>query len=278
MAKKKRRVVKRRVGKKWFTIVAPKEFNNNVVGETMAIDKENLLGRVISAHLSDVSGDVTKRHIKLRLKISSVDGEKAKTKIVGYEVSKPFLQRMIRRRSTRVDNHIDAVLKDGTPVRIKGIASTVFKTNVSQRSALVHALKEQMEDKLTNFDLPGLIMALSTTKPQKEISKAMKKVYPTKFVDVRKIEILSGKKKDGAKEAKNKSAETPAQKSAEEDGMEMVEKAVEEMAENEPTSNEDKKSEEETDEAEESTEETEDSKEKTEDDSEETTDSESKKE
>ncbi|HDQ59958.1 MAG TPA: hypothetical protein ENN30_02075 [Candidatus Woesearchaeota archaeon] len=242
---KTRKVVRKKVGKSWYRLIAPKVFNRNQIGETIASDEKKLVGRIVNTHFSEASGDVTKHYIKLKLQIRKIENGDAETEIVGYEVSKPFLQRMIRRRSTRVDNYVDLILKDGSAVRIKGLASTAFKANVSKRSGLVHAFKKELEAKLGEYDLPGLVIALSTTKPQKEISRSLNKIYPVKFVEIRKIEVLKEKKKGGAKKAELKpketvtvevpveyhSPESSIEKREEKAAMEMVEKKIEEMAE-----------------------------------------------
>jgi len=189
----KRRVTKKKVGKTWFKIVAPKVLNENEIGETLAADGKSLIGKVINMYLSDITGDVTKHYIKVKLKIKEVDGDKALTEIYGYEIAKPYLQRMIRRRMSKVDAVVDMFLKDGKGVRIKGVLTTAHRTNVSKKTALLHAFEDEIKKRFGEFDLGGLVVALSTSKPQKEMAKKLSKIYPIRYLEIRKIEMLNKK-------------------------------------------------------------------------------------
>jgi small subunit ribosomal protein S3Ae len=181
-------------GKIWFSIHAPKVFNEAVIGETVGKEEESVNGRNIKIPLSEVNGDITKRHVQLKLKIAKVTGEHAYTEIVGYELSRPYLQRMIRRRSTKIEIVKDLKLKDGKLYRIKLVAITLHKANSSQRAAVTHALAEEIEKIIPNYDIDSLVVTLSTNKLQREIQKKVNKIYPIRYVDIRKIEAKKEKK------------------------------------------------------------------------------------
>ena len=194
MARKPTTKRKIKKGKIWFTIHAPKIFNENVIGETIGKDTDSVNGRAISIPFSEVSGDITKRNVHLKLKVTKVSGEHAYTEIVGYELSRPYLQRMIRRRSTKIDVVKDLKLKDGKKYRVKVVGITLHKANSSQKSALTKALSEEVEKVIPPFDIETLAVSLSTGKLQREMQKKISKVYPLRFLDVRKIQLLKEKK------------------------------------------------------------------------------------
>lgn len=191
-----RRTAKRKVkrGKIWFTLHAPKIFDENEIGKTLSKDGENLIGRIISIPFSEVSRDITKRNINLKLKIVKVTGEHAYTEIISYELSKPYLQRMIRRRSSKIEIVKDLKLKDGKKYRVKVIAITLNKANSSQLSGLNKEISKEIETIIPPFDIETLITALVTGKFQREIQKRVSKIYPLRYFDIGKIQLLKEKK------------------------------------------------------------------------------------
>lgn len=192
-----RRKIKR--GKIWFKVHAPKIFNENEIGETLGKDEQTIIGRTIKIPFSEISGDITKHNIVIKLKITKVTGEHAYTTIVSYELSKPFLQRMIRRRTTKIEVVKDLRLKDGKKYRIKVVAVTLHRTSSSQQSALVKAIEKEIENNIPSQDIESLIASLSIGKFQREMQKKISKIYPLRFFDIKKVELLK-EKKEVAKE------------------------------------------------------------------------------
>jgi len=191
-----RRVVKRKIkhGKIWFTLHAPKIFNENEIGKTLGKEEKEIIGRTISIPLSEVNKDITKRNINLKLRIIKVTGEHAYTSIVSYELSKPFLQRMIRRKSNKIEIVKNLKLKDGKKYRIKIIAVTLHKAKSSQLSGLNKEISKEIETVIPTFDIETLITALVTGKLQREIQKRVSKIYPLRYLDIGKISTLKEKK------------------------------------------------------------------------------------
>jgi small subunit ribosomal protein S3Ae len=178
--------------KNWYNILAPKIFNQAQVGEAAAGSNEELVGRIINTHFSELTGDITKQFIKLKLKVENVQGENALTDIIEYELSKQYLQRMIRRGTSKMEEIIDLNIKD-KPVRIKIIMITASKAQSSQKSSLRNALRTEIVKTFKSSDLNNLIITLAAGKLQREILKTIKIVFPVRFLEVRKIEILNPK-------------------------------------------------------------------------------------
>ncbi len=194
MAKRAPTKRKMKKGKTWFKIHAPKIFNEKEIGETIAKDEQAVLGRTIKFPFSEISGDITRHNIYVKLKIEKVTGEHAYTTIVSYELSKPYLQRVVRRRTTKVDVVKNIPLKDGKKYRIKVVAVTLHKTKSSQRASVINDIRTEIENTVKQYDFDGLIAALSIGKLQREIQKKISKTYPLRFLEVRKVERLKEKK------------------------------------------------------------------------------------
>ena len=113
--------------KKWFTIYAPKLFDQKEIGETVAEKPETLINRVINLSARELTGNPKKQHVTLYFKIFDVQGLKAYTKLVGHEVNTNFLKRSIRRRSSKMETNQVVNLKEGQKARVKTIAISFNK-------------------------------------------------------------------------------------------------------------------------------------------------------
>lgn len=194
-------------GKAWYKIHAPKVFNETLIGEAIASNPESLKGRIIETQYNKLSGELTKHHLKSKVKITKIEGDNAYTELISYEISRPFLQRLIRRRMTKIDDVIDMKLKD-KDVRIKYLALTVYKANSSQAISLRHALKEELRKTFKGMDMDTLIINLALNKLQRQVSNKIKKIFPMRFLDIRKVELLKPKKASKIKIKEKKSKET----------------------------------------------------------------------
>jgi len=187
-------------GKTWYKIHAPKLFNEKEIGEAIGFDEASVIGRVIALPLSEVTGDITKHYIKLSFKVTDVKGQDAYTEIVEYSIAKQYLSRMLRRRASKIEIVNDITLKEDKPCRIKSVIITAYKADANQKSAIYQAARTEMEKRAVQFDLPNIVAAFSTGKIQKEIGEVVRKIFPLKIVEVRKIELLKVKKEESKPE------------------------------------------------------------------------------
>ncbi|MFH1239795.1 MAG: 30S ribosomal protein S3ae [Candidatus Diapherotrites archaeon] len=175
--------------KKWFTIVAPKEFSNKVVGETPAEKVKVLDGRVIKTNLGNLSNQRQKRHISVSFKINKVEGTTANTILTGHEISSSYLGRMTRRRSSKVETVQTVMTKDKQSVKVKTIAITARKAKVNQRTAMrqimIAGIADAAKKKTCNQFVQELIFGTISTK----IFADIKKIVPVKRVEIAKSKI-----------------------------------------------------------------------------------------
>ena len=58
--------------KRWFDVLATKDFNETVIGETPALAPEQIVGRVISVNLMNITGNIKKQNINVKFKITGI--------------------------------------------------------------------------------------------------------------------------------------------------------------------------------------------------------------
>jgi small subunit ribosomal protein S3Ae len=101
MPTEQEKLVKR---KKWYTILASKEFNNVEIGELPASEADFLVGRNLPVSLSNVTNDIKKQNIRITFKITGVQDNKAITEAVAYELSPMQVKRLIRPDKSKIDD------------------------------------------------------------------------------------------------------------------------------------------------------------------------------
>ena len=58
--------------KKWFEIVAPKLFDERVIGETTALEPDKLIGKPVLINLMALTNDPRKQNVSIKFNIESV--------------------------------------------------------------------------------------------------------------------------------------------------------------------------------------------------------------
>ena len=181
--------------KQWFEIVAPKIFDEKVVGETPAVEPKHLLGRKIVFSMLDLARDYTNFYVKVEFQIDHVDGNRAYTKFVGHDVMRERIYRMIQHRIRRVDCVQDVTTKDNVKVRIKTVFTLIRRVNTAIKGATRAKCKEIIERIASETNFEDLAKMMISGKLSALVRKEITKVYPVSGLEIRKSEVLHEKKK-----------------------------------------------------------------------------------
>jgi len=179
------------IKKQWYEIIAPKMFGEKVVGETLAVEPKQLIGRKIETNLVELSNDFSKFYVKLHFQISSVDGNKAYTKLVGHNVMRERIYRMVQRRVRRVDVIQDVVTKDNVNIRIKTVYVLIKRVNSSIKTATRKTARAYIDKVAKETDSEDLMNMIIAGDLQREVRKEINKIYPAANLEIRKTEIMS---------------------------------------------------------------------------------------
>jgi small subunit ribosomal protein S3Ae len=110
--------------KRWFPIIAPKIFRQQVLGELLLYEPHTAAGRCIKANLTSLTGDMKGQNVNLQFVITSIGEGKLYTEIVGYDVAPTSIKRMVRRRSSKISLSFLIETEDNKKARIKPILLT----------------------------------------------------------------------------------------------------------------------------------------------------------
>jgi len=240
MAGKKSKGTSRKIkdkwkAKEWYKVHAPRMFNEIEIGESPSADPSNLIGRTAEVTVQDLTGDFSKMHIKLKFKITDVDGHTARTAFIGHELTSDYVRRLTRRKKTKTDHVVDTITKDGFTIRIKPMSIAEKRIQTAQEEAIRQILGETLVKMGTVMSLSEIVKLIVSGEMAKELAKACRCVIPIKRIEVRRSEVL--KTGEGIPEsiidAVTASAEEPVEEPVEEVPEEVpeVEEAAEEASE-----------------------------------------------
>ncbi len=171
--------------KQWYPIIAPKQFDNAVIGETLVYEPQQMLGKTLSHSLMNLINDPKKHNINIHFKIVEVEDNKAKTNIVGYEIIPSTLKRYARRASEKMDLSFNCETSDNIFLRVKPlvIAKSDVKGSVAAKlrnniiSFLTKTIKKMKYDEFIND--------LISHKLQAVMRENLNKIYPLKVCEIR---------------------------------------------------------------------------------------------
>lgn len=190
--------------KKYFTILAPKVFQERELGQTMAYEPSALKDRRLTANLMVLLGNIKKQHVNITFVVDNVQGDTGRTRVQKYEVVQAALKRKVRRQRDRLDDSFKCVTKDNKLVQIKPLVITVVRTSSSVKVDLRKKLIYLIKSAVNKMDYDSFVMELINDKFQRDLARELRKIVPIRSVDIRVMNYL------GEQESSETAAERPA--------------------------------------------------------------------
>ncbi len=179
--------------KKWFTIFAPKMFDQKELGETVAEKPETLINRVINVNAREMTGNPKKQHINLSMKVFDVQGLKAYTKLTGHEINPNFLKRNIRRRISKMETTQTVSLKNGQKAAVKAIVVSARKMPKIKETAVRKVMIEKIAYASKKRDFEDFVNEMVFGNIATKIQNEAKKIGIIKRVEIAKTRLIEGK-------------------------------------------------------------------------------------
>ena len=242
MAKIKRQVktVDKWKKKKWFTLLAPKMFQERPLGQTCCSDPDLLQKRTITVNLMSLTGNIKRQNTNIQFEAHSTQGEKILTHVKKIDLVPSFIKRKVRRHRDRIDESFICETKDKKHLRIKPMVVTASRTSRSVQTVLKEKLLETMVKTINNTTYEDLMQDIINFKLQRNIRSALSQTHPIYDVEIRSTVLLE----EGSRNIKNvktldalkpkykkKEAEEPIEEEAEETPKEPEAPAAEAPAE-----------------------------------------------
>jgi small subunit ribosomal protein S3Ae len=184
-----RSVSRRRQEKRWYTVLAPEEFDRAELGSTLADDPEQLYDRTIQTTLGDLSEDAGENNAKLTFKINDVGSDTAYTEFVRHELTRDYLRSLVRRGSSKVEAYVTVLTTDDYRVQVQPVAYTTKKADHSQEKAIRRTMIDLTEEAGRERTFADLTDSIVNGHLSGAIYNEAKTIYPLRRVEVQKFTL-----------------------------------------------------------------------------------------
>jgi small subunit ribosomal protein S3Ae len=189
MAKVKKIGIKKKK-KSWYNIISPKSFGSVELGETLAVDKDSVLGKNITMNLSLITKSGKDQKVNMSFIVDGIKEDKAHTKAIGFKLEPSYVKRMARKGKSKIDNSFNLKSKDDVNLVLKILIITRTKITRGIRSDVHHACQKYLEEAVVKYSFEDLLSVVLS----KEFSLAIKKelsskVYPLSTIAIKEIKM-----------------------------------------------------------------------------------------
>ncbi|MGB6500624.1 MAG: 30S ribosomal protein S3ae [Thermoplasmata archaeon] len=179
--------------KHWIKVRAPGLFQHVELGETVATEVEQVVGRTIEATLPELSGtpDAGKAHVKLRFQIERLSGDGvAEARFIGHDLTSDYVRRLARRKRSKIDISVAVTTKDGVKFILKPVAVGEQRLQTRLRAELRHRIVEILTTHAQQRTAPQFVGDMLQGELSKALSHGVKSLYPLKKIEIRRSEVL----------------------------------------------------------------------------------------
>jgi len=184
-----RSVSRRKQQKRWYTVLAPEQFDRAELGETPADEAEQVLGRNIETTLGDLKNDASENNTKLEFKINEVASDTAYTEFVKHELTRDYLRSLVRRGSSKIEAYITVLTTDDYRVQIQPVAYTTMSADASQEKAIRRRMIDLVRESASDRTFDDLVDSVVEGRLSSAIYNEAKDIYPIRRVEVQKATL-----------------------------------------------------------------------------------------
>lgn len=183
-----------------YPLVAPKLFNERLIGETLLEDASFLKGKTVITNLFNLMGDMKRQYIELGFRVVEVKDNKGVTELTQYRLSNAFLKRIVRRGRNKIDDSF--IIKDanGAFLRIKPLIITLGRASKPIQTDLLKSMRSLLAEIVPKMAFDHLVRDLMDYKLQKELKVKLTKLYPVKQVELRYVGLEPTAKKENVQQ------------------------------------------------------------------------------
>ncbi|MEM0438216.1 MAG: hypothetical protein QXU54_02855 [Candidatus Micrarchaeia archaeon] len=179
--------------KSWYSVIAPKVFDEKRIGDVLAIDDASLMDRMVVVNLSDLTGEISHSYTRVNLRVSEVKGKTAYTTLVGHELIRSYLRTLARRRMSLVDDVVKVKTKDGVNVSVKSAIVAANKVSNATRISLRKIAEKVIIERAAALSYDEFMQEVLFKKLSAQVYPKLRKIVPVKRFEVIKTEIFKEK-------------------------------------------------------------------------------------
>ncbi len=187
---RKRSEAARRRAKKWYPVIAKQVFKSTEIGEIPCKSIETLLNRKLTVSLMTLTRDFKHQDAHVTFQITSISGQTAEADAFGYKLSPATIKRIVKRRSNRIDVRVVDATKEGKKIVIKLVITTLNNTYAAVQKKIRAKAEEMLKSQLSSNPFITIFESIIHNKLQRELRKALNKIYPVRTVVVREFRFF----------------------------------------------------------------------------------------
>ena len=180
--------------KQWFPIIAPKQFDNVVIGETLVYTPNQMLGKTLSHSLMNLTNDTKRQNINIHFKVVDIEDNKAKTSIIGYQIIPSSIKRFVRRNSEKMDMSFTCETADNVFLKVKPLVITRGDVKGSVAAKLRNNIIIFLTKTIKKMTYDEIISDLISRKMHDVMRSSLNKIYPLKVCEIRYLGIEAREK------------------------------------------------------------------------------------
>ena len=175
----------------WYQLHAPSMFNYAIMAHTPADSADLVNGRVTEVPLEKLTGDFNQKNFMIKFRVNEVRGNNAFTSFDGHRLTSDYKRALTRRKNSRIDCNFILNLQDDVQIRIKPILMVDKKIKKSQERVLRAIAHKGIAETLSKLNISETLKKIYSGDLSKEVAIMLKSTYPTKRVEISKIEVMN---------------------------------------------------------------------------------------
>ncbi|KZN23703.1 30S ribosomal protein S3Ae [Haladaptatus sp. R4] len=184
-----RSVSKKSQEKRWYSVLAPEQFDREELGTTPADEPDKVLGRTIETTLGELTNNASENNTKLTFKINDVGSDSAYTEFVRHELTRDYLRSLVRRGASKVEAYITVLTSDDYRVQIQPVAFTTKKADHSQEKAIRRTMIDIVQETAQEHTFQDLLDGVVEGRLSSAIYGEAKTIYPLRRVEIQKATL-----------------------------------------------------------------------------------------
>ncbi len=184
-----RSVSRQREEKQWYTVLASDEFDRDELGDTLAEESDQVLGRTLETTLGDLRNDASGNNTKLTFKINEVASDTAYTEFIKHEMTRDYMRSLVRRGSSKIEAYVTVLTADDYRVQIQPVALTTKSADESQEKAVRRTMIDRVENAAAERTFDDLVDSVVEGRLSSAIYTEAKTIYPLRRVEVQKMTL-----------------------------------------------------------------------------------------
>ena len=175
--------------KRWYTVLAPEQFDRQELGETPADEPEKVYDRTIETTLGDLNNNASENNTKLTFKITDVGSDSAYTEFVEHSLTRDYLRSLVRRGASKIEAYVTVLTTDDYRFQIQPVAFTTKKADASQEKAIREQMVAMIEDAAEERSFEEIIDSVVEGHLSSAIYGESKTIYPLRRVEIQKATL-----------------------------------------------------------------------------------------